>query len=435
MMKIAHVGIGLLLIAAACTPRLTTKSMERQAAKNKNYEQSFHGLAVYDIAAEKYLIEYNSRKYFTPASNTKLFTFYAGLQLLGDKIPALRYVQRGDSLIIWGTGDPSQLHPLLKSRAAIDFLQQAQGNIYFSPANFTDERLGLGWAWNDYLYGYQPEKSPMPLYGNYVQFIKKDKQVQIIPAFFASLASPDKELLIPVTRGMEDNLFRYNPTTLKEEETPFYTSAEFTARLLTDTLKKPVRVANITLPDSGQWQTVWGIATDELYRPMLQESDNFFAEHILLLCAGNLRAGSFTLRSDKVINHLLKNQLADLSDKPRWVDGSGLSRYNLFTPRNCVELLQKIYKQVAKDSLGEQRLFSLLPQAGKSGTLRNVKVYPPSVYAKTGSLSNNHNLSGFLITRSGRRLIFSFQNNHFMIPTATIREEMGKILWQLYEQY
>jgi D-alanyl-D-alanine carboxypeptidase/D-alanyl-D-alanine-endopeptidase (penicillin-binding protein 4) len=234
---------------------------------------------------------------------------------------------------------------------------------------------------------------------------------------------------------MEDNRFRYNPTTLKEEETPFHTSAELTVQLLTDTLKKPVRLAHIALPDSGQWQTVWGIAADDLYRPMLQESDNFLAEHTLLLCAGTLHAGNFTLRSDKVINHLLKNQLADLSDNPRWVDGSGLSRYNLFTPRNYVELLQKIYKQVAKDSVGEQRLFSLLPQAGKSGTLRNVKVYPPSVYAKTGTLSNNHNLSGFLITRSGKRLIFSYQNNHFMIPTAAIREEMGKILWQLYEQY
>ena len=435
MIRTTSIGMGLLLVVAGCTPHLTTKSIERQANRNKNYQQSFHGLAVYDIAAEKYLIEYNSQKYFTPASNVKLFTFYAGLQLLGDKIPALRYVQQGDSLIIWGTGDPTQLHPMFNSRAAIDFLQQAKGNIYFSYANFSDERWGLGWAWNDYLYSYQPEKSAMPLYGNCVRFSKKGAQVQIAPAFFAKLATPDKDLLTPVTRGMEDNRFRYNPTTLKEAETPFHTSAELTAQLLSDTLKKPVRVVNIALPDSRQWQTIYGIAADELYRPMLQESDNFLAEHTLLLCAGALRIGSFTIRTDKVISHLLQHQLADLSDKPRWVDGSGLSRYNLFTPRSHVELLRKIYKQLATDSIGEQRLFSLLPQAGKSGTLRNVKVYPPSVYAKTGSLSNHHNLSGFLITRSGKRLIFSYQNNHFMITTATIREEMGKILWKLYKQY
>lgn len=435
MMKLVSAGVWLLLVAAACNPRLTTRSMERQAAKNKSYEHSFHGLAVYDIAADKYLVSYNDRKYFTPASNTKLFTFYAGLQLLGDRVPALRYQQRGDSLIIWGTGDPSQLHPDLKSRAVIDFLKEAKGSIFFSAANFSDERFGLGWAWNDYLYSYQPEKSPLPLYGNFVRFSQKDKQVQVSPAFFAPLAVPEKDLLVPVTRGFSDNNFRYNPTMLKEEEMSFTTSPELTARLLADTLKKPVRVVNIPLPDSGQWQTLWGLPIDELYRPMLQESDNFLAEHILLLCAGELRAGNFTLRSDKVINHVLKNHLNDLSEQPRWVDGSGLSRYALVTPRSCVELLRKIYQKVATNSAGERRLFSLLPQAGKSGTLRNVKVYPPSVYAKTGTLSNNHNLSGFLITRSGKRLIFSYMNNHFMVPTATIREEMGKILWQLYEQY
>ncbi|WP_448519076.1 D-alanyl-D-alanine carboxypeptidase/D-alanyl-D-alanine-endopeptidase [Rhodoflexus sp.] len=435
MKKYAYAGLWLLLIATACNPRLTTRSMERQAAKNKSYERSFHGLAVYDLAAEKYLIAYNAQKYFTPASNVKLFTFYAGLELLGDKVPALRYQQRGDSLIIWGTGDPTQLHPDLKSRAVVDFLKETKGNIFYSAANFSDERFGSGWAWNDYLYSYQPEKSPLPLYGNFVQFSKKDKQVRIVPTFFAANATAEKDLLSPVMRGLSDNHFRYNPTTLKEEETPFYTSPELTARLLADTLKRPVQLVNIALPDSGQWQTLPGLPIDELYRLMLQESDNFLAEHTLLLCAGELRAGSFTLRSDKVISHMMKTHLADLSEQPRWVDGSGLSRYNLFTPRNCVELLRKIYTKVATDSVGERRLFSLLPQAGKSGTLRNVKVYPPSVYAKTGTLSNNHNLSGFLITRSGRRLIFSYMNNHFMVPTATIREEMGKILWQLYEQY
>ncbi|MCS7020010.1 MAG: D-alanyl-D-alanine carboxypeptidase [Cytophagales bacterium] len=435
MAKLAYVGMAVLLVAIGCHPRLNTRRMERQAAKNKNYQSSFHGLAVYDLATERYLVEYNSKKYFTPASNTKLFTFYAGLQLLGDSIPALYYLQRNDSLIIWGTGDPTQLHPALKNDAIITFLKQTQSNIYLSTTNFSDEPLGEGWAWNDYLYSYQPEKSALPLYGNCVRLVKNDTRVAINPRFFSSLFVPEKNMPTPIARGIADNCFRYNPASLKEEEIPFHVSAELIAQLLADTLKKPVHCVAVPLPENRQWQTLWGMPAESLYRLMLQESDNFLAEQTLLLCAGRLSEGNFTLRSDKVISYLLKNQLADLSDKPRWVDGSGLSRYNLFTPRSYVELLRKIYRQIATDSVGEQRLFSLLPQAGKSGTLRNIKVYPPSVYAKTGTLSNNHNLSGFLITRSGKRLIFSYMNNHFTIPTATIREEMGKILWQLYEQY
>lgn len=403
-------------------------------AKNKAYTNSFHGLAVYDLAAKKYIFEYNAEKYFTPASNVKLFTFYAGLLLLKDTIPALRYQYRNDSLIIWGTGDPSQLHPVLKGDAVVEFLKSQKANIFFSAGNFSDQSWGAGWAWNDYLHGYQPEKSPLPLYGNCLYLQKKADHLQVIPKFFACYLKPVKDLPVSIVRSIASNDFIYNPATLKEEEIPFRASDQVIAQLLADTVGKPVVPINMPLPEKNL-HSLKGLPTKLLYKVMLQESDNLLAEQILLLCANELPQGQFTLRTDKVIEHLLKNHLSDLSQPPRWVDGSGLSRYNLFTPKNFVEILCKIYYQVATDSVKERNLFELLPQAGRTGTLRNVKVYPPSVYAKTGTLSNNHNLSGFMITRSGKRLAFSFMNNHFMQPTSVIREEMGKILWQLYYRY
>jgi D-alanyl-D-alanine carboxypeptidase/D-alanyl-D-alanine-endopeptidase (penicillin-binding protein 4) len=109
---------------------------------------------------------------------------------------------------------------------------------------------------------------------------------------------------------------------------------------------------------------------------------------------------------------------------------------NLFSPRSQVELLLKIYKEIAINQSDEARLFSMLAIGGKAGTLRNLfKNYPPFVFAKTGSLSNNACLSGYLITRSGKRLCFAFMNNHFMQATSTIRAEMEKILTSFYLNY
>ena len=50
---------------------------------------------------------YQETKYFTPASTMKLFSFYAGLHILGDSLPSLRYFSRCDTLFFQGTGDPT----------------------------------------------------------------------------------------------------------------------------------------------------------------------------------------------------------------------------------------------------------------------------------------------------------------------------------------
>ena len=69
-----------------------------------------------------------------------------------------------------------------------------------------------------------------------------------------------------------------------------------------------------------------------IYKQMLEDSDNFTAEQLLLTASSTL---SDTLQFNTIKAHTNKH-LLKWKQEPRWVDGSGLSRYNLFSPENLV---------------------------------------------------------------------------------------------------
>ena len=100
-----------LLVFSSCSGnRRVMETVRNDLRTSPVFEHGFSGLAVYDPEAKKMLLEYNSEKYFTPASNIKLLTYFAGQKLLSDSIQGLKYLTTNDSLIFSGTGDPSFLN-------------------------------------------------------------------------------------------------------------------------------------------------------------------------------------------------------------------------------------------------------------------------------------------------------------------------------------
>lgn len=394
------------------------------------FAHNFTGMAIYDVDQKKTLFERNADRYFTPASNTKLFTYYSSVKTLGDSIPALRYVINGDSLIFWGTGDPTFFHHDLKNSKVFEFLKSYKRSklFFFSDGNFTNPSMGAGWAWDDYNDYYSAEISPLPMYGNVVRINIDKEEFSPQPTIFQN-SFYKKDEGTSIARIQTDNLFLLPKSMLQKsnytQDIPFKTSTGLTQQLLIDTLRKNVGLLHIPVPREAK--TLYSTTSEDVYRLMMQESDNMLAEHLLLLCGTVIKD---SLNSSFVIKTITEKYLQDLPDVPKWVDGSGLSRYNLFTPRSIVKLLEKLRADVP-----QEKLYSILPIGGQSGTLKNgyKNTDRPFIFAKTGSFSGVYNLSGYLVTKKGKTLAVSFMNNNFNQPTTKVRKEVEKILTWIYE--
>ncbi|HOX81444.1 MAG TPA: D-alanyl-D-alanine carboxypeptidase [Chryseolinea sp.] len=427
-MRVLLFAFATLLFISSCSP-ISKRALTKTFKQTESKFQDHNGFVLYDLQKKETVFSFNSEKYFTPASNTKIFTLYASLNIIGDSIPGLRYVQNMDSLIFWGTGDPTFLYKNTFTNDRIySFLASTKQNLYFSSHNFNTDAFGSGWAWDDYNSEYSAERFSFPVYGNIFSVKTQGNKINITPSFFSTYLHMGESREKPeVFRSVGSNNFEYFPAAKSSEwDIPFKIDPVFISDLLSDTLKR--KVQHVLNPIRTESKTIYSLPADSVYKVMMQESDNMLAEQLLLICAGIL---SDTLQPEIAIDYVQKNFLNDLTDKPVWVDGSGLSRYNLFTPRSIVQLWNKIYQLVPRE-----RLFSLLATGGMNGTVKNwYKADKPYIFGKTGTLSNNHCMSGYLVTKSGKTLIFSFMNSNYTTTTSAIRKNMQEILNMIYEKY
>ena len=421
MLKKASFLLLFFVFFSSCKSTKIVRKIDKNLT-NSFFENQFTGIYVYDVKANKVIYNYQGEKYFTPASNTKIFTLFTGLEMLSDSIPAFKYAINKDTITLKGTGDPSLFHPYFKDSTAFKMIKKFK-KVNIITNNISDKRYGPGWAWEDFDSYFSAEKSAFPMYGNVVTVSKTDS-LNVFPNYYK------KRLKITEKgygRKEYKNSFYYGKNRTRETEIPMIMSDSLLTNLWNDIV--PNKVSFIKSSAIKPTTIAYSIKSDSLFKRMMEVSDNFLAEQILILASSTL---SDTLNSSKVRKHILENQLKGLQQKPRWVDGSGLSRYNLFSPISLVDVLSKMYKKYP-----QEKLFQYFPVGGKSGTLK--KWYAgnpkPYIYAKSGTLGNNYNLSGYLVTNSGKVLIFSYMNNHYLHSNNAIKEKMQTTFEWLRENY
>jgi len=129
--------------------KVENQSINRFLESSEAFNKSFVGFSLYDPEKDEYLFEYNANKFFTPASNTKIFTFYTGKKIFPDSIPGILYEERNDTLYFKGTGDPTFLDVDFSSQPVYDFLKNSSSIPVYAERDFFNDRFGPGWAWDN----------------------------------------------------------------------------------------------------------------------------------------------------------------------------------------------------------------------------------------------------------------------------------------------
>ena len=401
--------------------------LETSFGPQRFFQGHLTGFMLYDLESQQVIFEKNSHQYQIPSSTTKLLTLYGALLVLEDSTQTLRYQSADDTLKIWGSGDPSWRY---KDFYQPDFQKIIANHkvIQFSDANQISPSYGYGWQWDDYYFAYAAERSSLPIYGNLVKMEKEGNKPQLFPKIFQNELQPSSQVLEEVQRDFHSNTFFYNPQTFigREKQLPFLVNPSLITQLGSELTGIPWIYRPDSLPSIHQ---IWrGSPLTPLLQEMMRESDNFIAEQLLFSISDKLFQ---ELATERAIDYLLKTALSDLPDTPKWVDGSGLSRHNLITPRSLVRVVEKLV-----ELLPEGELENLLAVGGKSGTLKNTfQASTPYIFAKTGSMTASYNLAGLVKTKSGKTYAFAFMNSNFPFVVSRVRKEVENVMLQIRDHF
>jgi len=408
------------------------RDLKKILEKSPVFSSHFTGFCLYDVERHQFVAEYNADKYFTPASNVKTLTLYTTLRSLGTELPGILFRQTNDTLYLRPVGNPTLLHREFDDQPVIEMIKKATTPVAIEWPDAKVEHFGNGWMWDDYPTKYQPELSWMPVYGNVAYFNYYRGDLKTKPALFTDLTEVER-----INKGRYNYVWRaedYNYFTLRiryprwrlRSLAPFKYSKSLAVKILSVATNTNI---HLTHQRDHEMDTLITRQLDPVLKLMMQESDNFLAEQLLIMSAWKNGFEDFQNFREFVID----NWLGDI--KPVWRDGSGLSRYNMIKPVDMVRLFKKLY-----DEYGWERIHPLLAQGGVAGTIEDWYANDqnpddPYIFGKTGTLSHNHILSGFLKTRSGKLMIFSLMNNHFTRPTREVKQEMEQILEQIRDAY
>lgn len=352
------------------------------------------GVKIVAVETGEVIYEKNPLKLHHPASTTKLFTAATALARLGAdyRFETTVYVdaevdaQVAGNIYLKGRADPVlQPQDIVKLADVLleSGVKSIQGDILVDTTYLDTVREGPGWMWDD---------KPLRISALSIREIEPE----------------------PGTRSRALACGYLLKTELEEK------GIEVAGDVTSGTVPSDARrIAKHLSPPLA-----------DILKLMNKPSDNWIAELLFKAIGAEVMGEPGTWQKGRdAVTAFLSETVGELPAH-RFVDGSGLSRYNLLN----VELLTKLLVYMYQNFELMPEYVASLPIAGVDGTLRSRMqgVSAEKVLrAKTGTLSGVSALAGYAVTADDEVFAFGILISHYVgsvVPARDIQDQIGNYL-------
>lgn len=435
------------------------------------------GAMVIDVETGEALYTRNVAKRFVPASNQKLLSTVAALEEFG---PDFRFrthlvaegpvgnegILVGD-LVVAGNGDPTMSRRYYESAEAplADLARQlreagvrrVRGDLIIDAVAWDSTRVESTWMWGDLPFGYAAGAGPFVVSEGMVEVVARAGEpgtpvsIQWAPVgdparvttSARSVASDSADLdsrLRDDFAGVEitGTLEAFTTETLElNVQQPVLEAAAVLVRVLGDhgididgaiRIRREERLCVDACGATTLLATLESPPLIDIVKGVLEPSQNWMAEQLVRALGTREGGPAGWPAGTRAMRRILQSDFGLDSLDIDIRDGSGLSAYNLVTPRAVVELLRGVHRRPWAAAYA-----SALAEPGEDDSTlsRRLDGLQGRVFAKTGTITHVNSLSGYVDTPDGRRLAFALLTNASGLRASQVRGLLDRVVRRL----
>ncbi|MBS0352137.1 MAG: D-alanyl-D-alanine carboxypeptidase/D-alanyl-D-alanine-endopeptidase [Proteobacteria bacterium] len=407
------------------------------------------GVIVETVDGRELLYQHNADVLFTPASVNKLFVAVASLAYLKPdyhfetRLLATGQINQGvlnGDLYVQFNGDPTltdkQLIGLLNQLTQMG-IKQISGHVYLDNTAYGSAAYAPGWLLHDLIFGYAAPLNAVILNENRFAIIispsnQTGRSANVTTSVPSGVVKIDNHT-ITQTRSTSCPLSVYS-----DNESIYHITGCIakipSKQYFAVALRDPVVYAKVLIANGLKNENInfsGGINIQRaptsavtltlhqspplnlIVKTLLKESDNLYTNSILKQIGKVYYQTQGTWQNGlSAVKEILSQPAAIDFNQIHLFDGSGLSRYDLVSPRQIAKLLRFAYR----DPKIQPDLWQALPIAGQDGTLRgrlSSIAKGDIIHAKTGTMKNSgvSALAGYMKTRNHGLIVFVIMTN------------------------